>query len=183
MSFVYKTYTAVWLRPPKREFFQRHRSKLSRLILCDTRAVPDDAETARGRQVMAEHVTAQGLTALAESMLPRLVAASPQNDRTIADLRGKILDNDPKMIAAVLRGLANRIDARPLLPQIDVPALLICGQQDAISPPAEMQQIADQIPNAQFASIASAGHMAPLEQPESVNRVIDEFLQKPIVPN
>jgi pimeloyl-ACP methyl ester carboxylesterase len=57
-----------------------------------------------------------------------------------------------------------------------VPSLVLCGQYDGISPPAEMREIAAKLPNARYIEIAKAGHMAPLEQPEAVNAAIREFL-------
>jgi len=48
------------------------------------------------------------------------------------------------------------------LPKIDVPALVICGEHDAISPLTEMEQLAAKMPNARFVKIAGAGqHVAP----------------------
>jgi pimeloyl-ACP methyl ester carboxylesterase len=72
--------------------------------------------------------------------------------------------------------MAQRPDVTSRLKEIDVPALLICGQHDGISPPDEMRGIAAQMPNAHFIEISAAGHMAPLEQPEAVNQAIREFL-------
>jgi pimeloyl-ACP methyl ester carboxylesterase len=72
--------------------------------------------------------------------------------------------------------MAERPDVTSRLQEIDVPALLICGQHDGISPPAEMRGIAGQMRSAHFVEISAAGHMSPLEQPEAVNRALREFL-------
>jgi pimeloyl-ACP methyl ester carboxylesterase len=63
-----------------------------------------------------------------------------------------------------------------LLPQIDVPTLLIVGSEDAISPPQEMRSMAAAIPNSTLVEIADAGHMAPLEEPAAVNTALEHFL-------
>jgi 3-oxoadipate enol-lactonase len=62
------------------------------------------------------------------------------------------------------------------LQSIRIPTLVLCGEHDAISPPAEMKAIADAIPNAQFVLIPNAGHMAPMEQPDAVNAAIQRFV-------
>src|SRR5437763_1865559 len=80
--------------------------------------------------------------------------------------------------AAALRGMAERPDVTDELGKINVPALLICGEHDGISPPSEMRQIADHMPHARFVEIAGAGHMSPLEQPGAVNAAIREFVGK-----
>jgi pimeloyl-ACP methyl ester carboxylesterase len=57
-----------------------------------------------------------------------------------------------------------------------LPTLLIVGAHDAISPPEEMRGIADAIPGASLRIIEGAGHMAPMENPDAVNRAIADFL-------
>ena len=79
-------------------------------------------------------------------------------------------------MAAAQRALATRPDCTPWLSEIRVPTLLIVGEHDVISTPAEMQGMAAAIPGARCVVIPNAGHMAPLEQPEPVNAALREFL-------
>jgi pimeloyl-ACP methyl ester carboxylesterase len=88
-----------------------------------------------------------------------------------------MLRTSPVGIAAALLGMAQRPDVSERLPEIKVPALVICGEHDAISLPAEMQGIAERLPQAQFVLIKEAGHMAPLEQPSTVNAALSRFLE------
>ena len=161
------------------QFAQRHRGRLARLILCDTRAVADTPEAAAGRRKTAERVVMEGASVVADSMLPKLFApvTAHQQPKIVEATRKVILQTDPRGIAAALLGMAERPDVTPQLDRIDVPALLVCGQHDVISPPAEMRQIADQMPQARFIEIAGAGHLAPLEQPAAVNAAIRDFLR------
>ena len=69
------------------------------------------------------------------------------------------------------------MDARGLLAEIDLPALLICGEHDQISRADEMREISQMMPKALFSEIPDAGHMAPLEKPAEVNRLIRQFIQ------
>lgn len=160
------------------QFWKRHRARVGRLIMCDTRAKSDNEEVARGRQRMAYEVLSQGAGMVADSMLPRLV--SPDTFQRYPDrveaLKQTILRTNPEAIAAAQRGMAVRLDVTSWLPQIDVPTLVVCGVDDEISRPEEMEAIAAAMPNARFACIPDAGHMAPLENPEAVNRSIDAFL-------
>jgi pimeloyl-ACP methyl ester carboxylesterase len=160
------------------QFALRHRARLARLILCDTRAVADSAEAAAGRRKTAEKVMAEGSRVAAEALLPKLFAPATyeQQPQIVEETRQVILQAKPEGIAAALRGMAERPDVTSRLKEIDVPALLICGQHDGISPPDEMRGIAEKMFNARFIEISAAGHMAPLEQPQSVNRAIREFL-------
>jgi 3-oxoadipate enol-lactonase len=160
------------------QFAFRHRQRLAKLILCDTRAVADSPDAAAGRLKTAERVLAEGSGIAAEALLPKLFAPETYNQQPqiVEATRQVILRTKPEGIAAALRGMAQRPDVTSRLPEIEVPALLTCGQHDGISPPTEMLQIAESLPNAQFVEIADAGHMAPLERPEAVNVAIRQFV-------
>ena len=160
------------------QFWQHHRERLAALIMCDTRAAADSAEVARGRRYMAEQVLSNGIGSIAEDMSSKLFAPSTleQAPAFLQPTQEVMRSTRPQTIAAAQRGMADRDDATGLLPQIDRPSLLIAGQHDVISTPDEMQSIAEQIPGAQFQMVPDAGHLAPMERPEVVNGIIDEFL-------
>jgi len=160
------------------DFFRRHRQRVRSLILCDTRAAPDTTDAAQARRTLAEEVLSTGSEMLVERMLPRLVSQSTIDGRpdVVDSLKQMISSASPQGVAAALRGMAERADSRPLLDEIDVPALLICGRDDELSPPEEMRGMAESIATSRFTVIQDAGHMAPMEQSDEVNAVIAEFL-------
>jgi 3-oxoadipate enol-lactonase len=160
------------------QFFRKYRQQLKALILCDTRATADTPEAAAGRHKLAEAVLANGSQVAADAMLPKLMSAKTTErwPDLVATVQSMMVRNKPAGIAAALLGMAERPDCTDLLPQIDVPTLVICGQDDQISPPAEMQRIADSIPQAQFVQIPNSGHLSPLENPDAVNGAINRFL-------
>lgn len=161
------------------QFAFRHPQRLGRLILCDTRAIADTPEVAEGRKKTAQKVLAQGATVVADAMLPKFFGPQTQEKqpRIIEETRQVILKTDPQGIAAALLGMAERPAVTSRFAEIKVPALVLCGQHDQISPPEEMRQIADSLPNARYVEIADAGHMAPLEQPAATNAAIRSFLK------
>ncbi len=160
------------------QFARRHAARLSGLILCDTRAVPDSAEAAANRLKLADDVVRTGPEMVANAMLPKLLSDRESSRWTELknDLRRVILATDARGIAAASRGMAERADARPWLATIDCPALVLVGEQDVISPPAEMSEIAATLPRATFRVIPESGHLAPLENPQPVNEAIRTFL-------
>jgi pimeloyl-ACP methyl ester carboxylesterase len=88
-----------------------------------------------------------------------------------------ILESTPVAgIAADLMALAERPDSQPLLPQISVPTLVIVGAEDALTPPADSQLMAERIPGARLVTIPNAAHLSNMEQPEAFNRAVGEFL-------
>jgi pimeloyl-ACP methyl ester carboxylesterase len=64
-----------------------------------------------------------------------------------------------------------------LLARIDVPALVVAGEQDPIAPPQEGRQWAARIPDARFVAISGAGHLPNLETPEAFNAAVREFVE------
>lgn len=159
-------------------FARRYAHRLRGLVLCDTRAIADTAEGAAGRRLMADRVLREGPAPLVESMLPRLFAPATLQGRPdlVAPIRQVMTATDPRTLAAASRGMAVRPDSTPALGDIACPTLVLVGEHDAISPPAEMRQIAAAIPGAQFVEIAGAGHLAPLEGPDAVNAALASFL-------
>jgi pimeloyl-ACP methyl ester carboxylesterase len=160
------------------QFWKRHADRLSRLILCDTRAAADTEEMARGRRLAAGRVLDEGLTEFIDAMVPKLFAEETVRDNpAIVEATLQVMRTTaPKSVAAALRGMAEREDMSSELSKIEVPALVICGEHDAISHSDEMRTIAAAMPNANFFEVAGAGHMSPLEQPDRVNAAIIEFL-------
>jgi pimeloyl-ACP methyl ester carboxylesterase len=159
-------------------FVCRHAKRLDKLILCDTRAVADTAEAAQNRRAFADRVLAEGSAVAADAMLPKLFAplTAEKQPEVVEQTRQVMLRANPIGVAAALEAMAVREDSTGLLPTIQVPALLLCGEHDGISTPDEMRGMAQAIPAARFEEIPGAGHMAPLEAPGPVNRAIAQFL-------
>jgi pimeloyl-ACP methyl ester carboxylesterase len=161
------------------QFVERHRARLAKLVLCDTRAIADTPQGAQGRLETAQKVLKEGPQALVDGMIPKLFAPATIQSQPdlIAATRTIMLESSPEGIAAALRGMAERPDVTARLPTYDVPALVICGAQDAIVNVTEMRSIAEQLPHGRFVEVTDAGHMAPLEKPNEVNAALREFLQ------
>ena len=160
------------------EFFRSHRERLAALILCDTRAAADSEEAAKRRQMMAHRVIAEGVEAVPEAMLPKLLAPQTLEDnQNVADsLRQTILATSPASIAAAQRGMAVRNDSTDLLGKIDLPVLVLVGEHDTITSAPEMRQMAAAIRGARFIEVPQAGHMSTMENPPAVSAAIEKFL-------
>ncbi|GIW52924.1 MAG: hypothetical protein KatS3mg081_2279 [Gemmatimonadales bacterium] len=161
------------------EMLRRHRERVRALILCNTRAEADDEEGRRKRDEMIQLLERDGPPALAELMIPKLLAplsltAMPQ---VVEHLRAMITGSPAAGLAGALRAMRDRPDSTPLLGEIGVPTLVIAGRDDQLIPPAASKNMAEAIPGAQFTLIPDAGHLVPLEQPVATSRVIAEFLE------
>ena len=70
----------------------------------------------------------------------------------------------------------SRFDARARLPGIHLPALVIGGDEDRLTPPRQMDALAAGLPHAQRARLAGAGHFVMLERPAEVAALVADFL-------
>lgn len=159
-------------------FVRRYSARLKSLILCDTRAAPDPPEAAANRLRLADDVVRLGPEVVVKAMLPKLIAPGfrVREPAWIEEVRQVMLATNSHGIAAASRGMAERADARPWLATIECPTLVLVGEQDVISPPAEMSEIASALPHASFRVIPDSGHLAPLENPQPVNEAMRAFL-------
>jgi pimeloyl-ACP methyl ester carboxylesterase len=149
-------------------------SRISRLLLMDTRAAPDSAQAREGRAASINTVNTQGVPTLVSGMLPKLVGpgASATVVERVRNLGGA--QGSPGVLAG-LQMLRDRPDRRGLLPSLSMPTRVVVGDADALTPPQEATEMAAAIPGATLHVIAGAGHLSNLEQPASFNAVIKEW--------
>ncbi len=145
----------------------RYPARVRGLMLMDTRAGADTPDAAQKREETAREVIATGnVTAVVDSMIPRLFAKKTIDERAerVAFLREAMEQNSPRGIAGALRAMAIRPDRREDLAMIQVPTVVMVGEEDAITPPTEALALADAIEGARLEVIANAGHMAAVRE-------------------
>jgi len=151
---------------------------VARLVLADTKAPADDEHARQGRDQMIARLDDQGIEAVADVMVPRLLGATTQRERpdVVQQVRSLILDNQPEGVERAILRLRDRPDATSGLAAISVPTLVLVGDEDEVTPPAEAQRLAAAIAGARLERIPFAGHLACLEQPQAFNRALWTFL-------
>lgn len=159
-------------------FSRKYADRLASLMLIDTKAAPDTPEAAKGRDELAKKVMETGTQVAAEAMMPKLFSQvthgrQPEVEDRVNEI---MLDQSPEAVATALGAMARRPDSTPGLAKLDIPVLLIVGQEDAITPPAEMKKVAGAIKDAKLVTIAGAGHMTTLEKPGDVDEAMLAFL-------
>lgn len=157
------------------ELWSRAKDRVGALVLCDTRATPDTADARKGREATAHAVEDDGVGVLAERMIPNLVSpAAP--DALRRDIEKMITENSADGAAAALRAMAQRRDFTGTLKDIACPTLVLVGDHDTVTPPADAQNMAGAIPGAKLAQIPSSGHLSNLESPKAFDQALREFL-------
>jgi 3-oxoadipate enol-lactonase len=161
---------AAWRRAPER---------FLALGLIASQAGADTEESRKGRYQLAEKVAAEGSKAVAEVMIPKLFAATlPAEAPIVEQVRQMILNTQPAGIIGTLKGMAVRPDSSTLLPNLRIPVLLLTGDKDQIIPPEKAKAMAAANGTAVLTTVANAGHMPMLEQPEATTTAISTFLSE-----
>lgn len=153
-------------------------NKFSALILCDTKSVADDNEGKLKRAAAIKQIASGKFEEFIETFVlncfgEKFVKDNYVEYRSIID-RSK--QSNPRGVKGCLLAMAGRTDTTESLSKISIPTLIICGDEDKLSPPGVMKSMADKISNSKFVLIESAGHMTPIEKPAEVNYAIKEFL-------
>ena len=147
------------------------------VVLADTRAEADKPEQIQWRYELAQRTAAMGPAAVIAEMLPKLLAPKTyeRNPDLVARVKSMQAAAPVPGIIGDLIAIAERPDSTGLLPSMRIPALVIVGQEDVLTTPADAERIANGIPGAQLVVIPNAGHLSNLEQPEHFTSAIEAF--------
>jgi pimeloyl-ACP methyl ester carboxylesterase len=160
------------------EFWRRNRDRVSALVLIDTKAPPDTPEGRKGRLQSAADVLERGGEPFIDGMLPKLLGETTRHARPdlVEAARKMMLKMSPEDISLVLKGMAERPDSTPTLKTINVPTLILVGDEDTLTPVADAELTKQNISGSQMKVIPKAGHYAVWEQPEEIGKMLRQFL-------
>ncbi len=142
------------------------------LILADSFADHPDGEAINQRSAEASRTI--GMRALAEGRVDMLLGSA-----ATAELRGEVVETMAAIDPEAYRIGARAVwlaDQRERAAAIRVPALVLVGDEDRITPPALSEDLAATIPGARLEIVAAAGHLSNAEQPAAFNAAVDRFL-------
>jgi pimeloyl-ACP methyl ester carboxylesterase len=148
------------------------------LVLADTRAGADSEGTRAAREHLLDVVKAQGTKGVAEEMLPKLLGETTRSRRPelVDHLRRLVERQTGEGIAGAIVRLRDRPDSTPLLGDIAVPALVIVGEEDTVTPPSESEDMQARLEDAHLTRIPEAGHLSCMENPSAFNAALSGFL-------
>ncbi len=153
------------------------------LVLADTRAAADPEPARADRLAMAARVRAEGVEPIVEPMLLKLLSAGGREEAHIADpVRGRIRRCTPEGVASCQEAMAARPDSTAVVAALRVPTLVVCGDEDPVTPVEEMRAMAATIPGSRFEVMPGAGHLSNLEQPAEFGALMSDFLAESYPP-
>lgn len=150
------------------------------MVLADTKATADTEEGKAGRRATAEKLRAEGVGAVVEAMLPKLLGETTREKQPqIADdTRRLAMANEPQAIDEAIHALMTRPDSTSTLTRIVVPTLVVVGEEDMLTPRADAQVLAGGIKGSELVVLPHAGHLSNLETPAAFSAALAQFLSR-----
>lgn len=160
-------------------FCRRHPDRVLGVILADTKAGADAPPARENRERVAQAVLADGNDVLVSDVLPTLIGPTTRERRAMVfgRVKGLVQSAPPGAVAWAQRAMAARPDSFGTLAALKVPLLVIVGEEDELSPPADADAMAQAAPDGRVAVIPRAGHLSAVEQPEAFNKAVIGFLE------
>ena len=151
--------------------------RVERLALLDTSARADTPEQTRARRELMELSRAGRFAEVPRALFPRLVHPSRLED---GELRATVLDMakavGPEAFRRQEEAIIGRPDGRRDLARITCPTLILCGREDALTPPHLHEEMASLIPDATLTVVEDCGHLSTLERPQRVTEALRTWL-------
>jgi pimeloyl-ACP methyl ester carboxylesterase len=152
-------------------------ARIAGLVLLDTNPAADLPERAAVRPRQQADVRAGRLEAVVvDELKPNYLAmANRGNAPMLTLLRDMALALGTDVFVAQSEALRTRPDQRDVLPTLDVPVFIACGAEDALCPVEWHAAMAATARRSALHIVAGAGHMLPLEQPEALAALLDDW--------
>lgn len=157
--------------------------RVSRLALLDTgfEALPGGDAGAREkakRARLVEIARSEGMLAMGKEWAVGMVHPARLDDDALMEGIHRMIARCPlPHFEAQIRALLARPDRGELLRAIRVPTLVLCGREDAWSPPSQHVEMAGRIAHANLVEVPHCGHMCTMEQPEAITHALANWLQ------
>ncbi len=161
------------------EVMRQAPQRVQRLALLDTSARPDTPEATQDRERFIALAQAGRFKDVYPKAWPRLVHPDRLSDEALQEVVfGMMGQTGPEAYVRQQRAIMGRSDSRPLLPGIEIPTLVLVGEDDVITPPEVAREMAEMIEWASLTVIPDSGHLSTLEQPERVAHAMKLWLEE-----
>ncbi|RKE21174.1 alpha/beta fold hydrolase [Streptomyces sp. TLI_171] len=160
-------------------FARRHPERLAGLVLADTKATADtDAARANRERIAAAVLAAGSVELLIEERTAENLLAPGADEELAGAVRQMIAEADPAAVAWAQRAMAARPDSLDDLAALEVPAAVIVGELDTVTPLSEARMMAEALGDAELTVIPAVGHLSSLEAPETFNAAVRALLKR-----
>ena len=158
-------------------FLRKYRSTVAGLVLADTKAEADPPAGIEKRTNQQNQVESEGTAGLIEGLTGALLSDNTKSNKPDVVARVKSLMQNPAAgFIGALEAMKQRPDSTGELASIDMPTLVIVGEDDAVTPPENAQTIGNAVGDSKLITIPGAGHLSNLEDEQTFNEALAEFL-------
>jgi 3-oxoadipate enol-lactonase len=148
--------------------------RIEGLVLIDTRANADSPEARSKRDATILDVQAHGPRGLVSKQIEaQLTESTRKSHRLLTEEVRELMLKQPKSsVLAAIQAMRDRPDRMALLPTLNVPALIVVGFHDRVTPVDAAQAMKDALPQAELHVIDGAAHLTPMERPHDLNQAL-----------
>ena len=157
--------------------FRAAPDRFTGVILADTRPQADSEDAREGRRKMLALVREHGPGAVAEQMLPKLLGDTTRRDRPdLAPRVRRIAEaNSTDAVAGAIEAMMGRRDCTDLLARMSRPTLILVGDEDTLTPPADAEAMQFLLPRSRLVILPGAGHLSSMETPDAFASALADF--------
>jgi len=158
---------------------ERFPERFRAVVLADTRSDADDDTAKLARAAAVRTLKTEGVGPFAQGITGRLLGPTTLERRPELRglLRGLIQRNPVLGLCGAQLAMAGRTDTTRALRALRVPALIVVGEEDGLTPPALAQKMADEARGARLEVLPGAGHLSNMENPAAFTAVLEDFLR------
>lgn len=160
-------------------FFRMFAERCAGLGFVCSRAGADDAEQAANRRALADRVELEGTAALIEAFVPRYFAPEVYRERPdlVARASAIVARTNPSGAAAMLRGMAERLDSQDLFAEMHLPVHVVGGSKDTFVAEDQARAIAEGVEGAEY-DLLECGHFPLYEAPGALTASLERLLAR-----
>lgn len=152
-------------------FAHAYPHRLAGLGLVATQAAADKPESRQNRMIMADEIKRRGLEHSVEGLAQKYTA----NPALVEPLHGLILAQNPKVVIAALKGMAERPDSTEFLSSITAPSVVVAGTADKLISMERAETMNQLLAWSWLVEINGAGHMVMMEDPNGTADALHKF--------
>jgi pimeloyl-ACP methyl ester carboxylesterase len=157
------------------ELWRQASARIPAAVFVDTRASADTPEARQGREDTIRLLGEDGFEAFWKLQEPKLFG--PKASPEVVERAHQMAAEQPiTNLVATLQALAARPDSRDTAASMDVPALVVVGEHDQLTPPSDAEELAGLLALGRLVRLPDAGHLTPLEKPDELKEEIFVFL-------
>jgi pimeloyl-ACP methyl ester carboxylesterase len=160
------------------EILRRAPERVLRVALVSCSPLADTPQQAADREPLLVKLRAGRTEDALRALMPvEHIGPGPDRLAILNRFLAMGLDLGPELLSRQIRALQRRRDQQATLHKVKAPTLILCGEEDGLTPPKRHEFMAELMPNSRLAVLPGAGHLLPIEAPEAMTEAVRGWLK------